>query len=314
MREVTFSDINNLNISPFECIEWATEVIKKKNTEGWVLPHKISIAYGNECYFNTMPCYIPCMNLIGLKEVSRITGRKPTLQGDILLYDSITGNMKCLMDGTWITTWRTAAVASVTVETLKKKSARSISLMGLGNIARAFVICIDALRNHEDIELNILAYKNQHKLFIDRFREYKNIHVNVFTDVKEMFKISDVIVSCVTAATSLFDENDKDFKPGVLIVPVQTRGFQNCDLTFDKIFCDDITHISGFKYFNSYKFVMEMTDVLNNILTFERNEYERYIAYNIGIAIQDLYFAAKIMEKIGNGENSKNASLTKFWV
>lgn len=30
MREVTFSDINNLNISPFECIEWATEVIKKK--------------------------------------------------------------------------------------------------------------------------------------------------------------------------------------------------------------------------------------------------------------------------------------------
>lgn len=34
MREVTFSDINNLNISPFECIEWATEVIKKKILKG----------------------------------------------------------------------------------------------------------------------------------------------------------------------------------------------------------------------------------------------------------------------------------------
>ena len=34
MREVTFSDINNLNISPFECIEWATEVIKKKLLKG----------------------------------------------------------------------------------------------------------------------------------------------------------------------------------------------------------------------------------------------------------------------------------------
>lgn len=314
MNEITFSDINKLGITPVECIEWALEVIKRKNGDGWVLPHKISIAYGNECYFNTMPCYISGMNIIGLKEVSRITGREPTLQGDILLYDSITGNMKCLMDGTWITTWRTAAVASVTVETLKKKSARSISLMGLGNIARAFVICIDALRNHEDIELNILAYKNQHELFIERFKKYKNIHIKVFNNVKEMFRISDVIVSCVTAATSLFDEDDRDFKPGVLIVPVQTRGFQNCDLTFDKIFCDDISHISDFKYFNQYKFVMEMTDVLNNVVPFERNDQERYIAYNIGIAIQDLYFAAKILEKHGFKEINRNKKLPKFWV
>ena len=66
------------------------------------------------------------------------------------------------------------------------------------------------MRNHEDINLNILAYKDQHNIFIERFKKYKNIHINVFDDVKEMFKISDVIVSCVTAATSLFDENDEE--------------------------------------------------------------------------------------------------------
>ena len=258
-----------------------------------------------------MPAYIPEMNLIGVKEVSRVTGREPTLQGDILLYDSVTGDMKCFMDGTWITTWRTAAVAAVTVETLKKRDAKNISLMGLGNIARAFVMCIDAMRNHEDINLNILAYKDQHNIFIERFKKYKNIHINVFDDVKEMFKISDVIVSCVTAATSLFDENDEDFKPGVLIVPVQTRGFQNCDLTFDRIFCDDIPHISGFKYFNQYKSITEMTDVLNNS-TFVRGGDERYLAYNIGIAVQDMYYAAKILEKVKQKENV--AELPKFWV
>lgn len=262
MQQISFEQILKLGITPLECVNWAETVIKNKNN--YVLPHKISITYGNECYFNTMPAYIPEMNLIGVKEVSRVTGREPTLQGDILLYDSVTGDMKCFMDGTWITTWRTAAVAAVTVETLKKRDAKNISLMGLGNIARAFVMCIDAMRNHEDINLNILAYKDQHNIFIERFKKYKNIHINVFDDVKEMFKISDVIVSCVTAATSLFDENDEDFKPGVLIVPVQTRGFQNCDLTFDRIFCDDIPHISGFKYFNQYKSITEMTDVLNN--------------------------------------------------
>lgn len=267
MNQILFNDINKLGITPKECVEWAETVIKNKRN--YILPHKISITYGNECYFNTMPAYIPEMNLIGMKEVSRVTGREPTLQGDILLYDSVTGEMKCFMDGTWITTWRTAAVAAITVEKLKKSDAKNISLMGLGNIARAFVLCIDAIRDHEEIELNILAYKDQHELFIERFRNHKNIHIKVFNDVKEMFKISDVIVSCVTAATSLFDENDEDYKPGVLIVPVQTRGFQNCDLTFDKIFCDDIPHISGFKYFKQYKSVTEMTDVLNNF-TFVR--------------------------------------------
>ena len=267
MQQISFEQILKLGITPLECVNWAETVIKNKNN--YVLPHKISITYGNECYFNTMPAYIPEMNLIGVKEVSRVTGREPTLQGDILLYDSITGEMKCFMDGTWITTWRTAAVAAITVEKLKKSDAKNISLMGLGNIARAFVLCIDAIRDHEEIELNILAYKDQHELFIERFRNHKNIHIKVFNDVKEMFKISDVIVSCVTAATSLFDENDEDYKPGVLIVPVQTRGFQNCDLTFDKIFCDDIPHISGFKYFKQYKSVTEMTDVLNDF-TFVR--------------------------------------------
>lgn len=309
MNQILFNDINKLGITPKECVEWAETVIKNKRN--YILPHKISITYGNECYFNTMPAYIPEMNLIGVKEVSRVTGREPTLQGDILLYDSVTGDMKCFMDGTWITTWRTAAVAAVTVETLKKRDAKNISLMGLGNIARAFVMCIDAMRNHEDINLNILAYKDQHNIFIERFKKYKNIHINVFDDVKEMFKISDVIVSCVTAATSLFDENDEDFKPGVLIVPVQTRGFQNCDLTFDRIFCDDIPHISGFKYFNQYKSITEMTDVLNNS-TFVRGGGERYLAYNIGIAVQDMYYAAKILEKVKQKENV--AELPKFWV
>lgn len=309
MNQIYFNDIYSLGITPKECVEWTETVIKNKRN--YVLPHKISITYGNECYFNTMPAYIPEMNLIGVKEVSRVTGREPTLQGDILLYDSVTGDMKCFMDGTWITTWRTAAVAAVTVETLKKRDAKNISLMGLGNIARAFVLCIDAMRNHNDIELNILAYKDQHNIFIERFKQYKNIHINVFDDVKEMFKISDVIVSCVTAATSLFDENDEDFKPGVLIVPVQTRGFQNCDLTFDRIFCDDITHISGFKYFNQYKSITEMTDVLNNS-TFVRGGDERYLAYNIGIAVQDMYYAAKILEKVNKKENV--AELPKFWV
>lgn len=306
MKEVSFEEINNLGITPAECVEWASEVIKNKNN--YVLPHKISIKYGENCYFNTMPSFIPEKNLFGVKVVSRIPKREPALQGDILLYNSESGDMLTFMDGTWITVWRTAAVAAITVDALKKPDAKSISIIGLGNIARAFVLCIDSIYKQKDITFKILAYKNQHNLFIERFTEYKNIHFEVYQDTKELIRESDIIVSCVTAKDDLFAD-ESDFKKGVLVVPVMTRGFQNCDLAFDRIFCDDILHISEFKYFKQYKSVTEMTDVLNDNI-FVRGGAERILAYNIGISVQDIFYASKVLEKAG----AKGKIIPKFWV
>ena len=307
MKEISFEQIQNLGITPDECVEWARTVIKNKHN--YVLPHKISITYGDNCYFNTMPSYIPEMNLFGVKVVSRIPNRSPALQGDILLYNSISGDLLAFMDGTWITAWRTAAIAAITVEKLKKEDAKSISIMGLGNIARAFVLCINSIYKHSELNFKILAYKDQHNQFIERFKNFNNIHFEVYSDAKELIRNSEVIVSCVTAKDDLWAD-EKDFKPGILVVPVMTRGFQNCDLAFDKIFCDDIPHISGFKYFKQYKNVTEMTDVLNNSI-FVRGGAERILAYNIGISVQDVFYASKILAKLQEKNDNK---LKKFWV
>ena len=125
-----------------------------------------------------------------------------------------------------------------------------------------------------------------------------------------MIRNSDVVVSCVTAANSCFAEPE-DFKPGTLVVPVHTKGFQNCDLVFDKIFCDDIGHIEGFKYFKEYKSVTEMTDVLNGNKSGRDSQEQRLLAYNIGISIQDVYFASKIFDLI---EKRDEILTKKFWV
>lgn len=305
---ITFSDVLSLNISPKLCVEWATEIIMRKNE--CQLPPKNSIKFGDNCFFNTMPSLIPFINRFGVKEVSRITSREPALMADILLYDSLTGNLLSFMDGTWITTMRTGAVAAITIDKLKKKNTKNYSFIGLGNTARATLLCFDEINNHKEIYVNLLEYKNQHTDFINRFKEYKNIHFNVYSNIEEMISKSDVIVSCVTATDSIFAD-EKFYQPGVLVVPVHTRGFQNCDLVFDKIFCDDMEHISGFKYFNEYKSVTEMTDVLNGTKTGRLYEEERILAYNIGISIQDVYFASKIYQMYSE---TKEIKLDKFWV
>ena len=308
MKTISFSEILNLNINPLECVSWAKNAIIHKND--FVLPPKISIKFNEgSCFYNTMPSMLPASDIFGLKLVSRLPERKPSLKADILLYKASTGELLAHMDGTWITTWRTGAVAALTVNALKSSTTKQYSFVGLGNTARATLLCLDALNSHKEMHIGIFAYKNQHEDFIQRFSSFKNLHFTVYTDLREMFRNSEVIVSCITAADGLLAE-ESDFKPGTLIVPVHTRGFQNCDLAFDRIFCDDIGHIKDFKYFNEYKSVTEMTDVLNNE-KFIRNDSERLLAYNIGVSTQDIFFASKIYQMI---ESKEEILEQKFWV
>ena len=58
--ELSFNDINNLKISPKDCVKWATEILQDKDK--CVLPEKNSIKFGDNCFFNTMPSYIPFLN------------------------------------------------------------------------------------------------------------------------------------------------------------------------------------------------------------------------------------------------------------
>ena len=309
MRVISFEETANLNIKPEYCIQWAEEVIKNKYK--YILPPKTGIPFGNSnnSFFTTMPCLIPDKNRFGVKVVSRLPERIPALKADILLYDTSSGNLLAVMDGTWITTMRTGAVAAITVNKLKAKKTDSYSFIGLGNTARATLLCLNTLLNRIDFNVNILAYKNQHNDFINRFSDYRNIRFFAYHDTEEMIKHSDVIISCVTVANSFFAAADA-YKAGVLIVPVHTKGFQNCDLEFDKIFCDDINHVKGFKYFNEYKYLKEMSEILNDV-TFMREETDRILAYNIGIAAQDIFFASKVFDIIEKCDSKLN---DKFWV
>ncbi len=110
-----------------------------------------------------------------------------------------------------------------------------------------------------------------------------------------LVKDADVIVSCITDADGLLVDDVNLFKPGVLVVPVHTRGFQNCDTVFDKVYADDEGHVKGFKYFNQFRRFGEISDVLKGKTEGRTNDYERILSYNIGLGLHDVYYATKIL-------------------
>ena len=299
------------------CIEWVKESFLMK--DGAQLPAKISVHPADEDFFTSMPCLLPeKYGRFGIKEVYRILGRRPSLGSDILLYDSKKGNLLAMMDGDRITMMRTGAVAALAIRMFKKTGVDTYSLMGLGNTARAVALAIIADNKDTKVHFRLLRYKDQAELFVERFEDYDNVTFEIINDMDTFISGADVIVSCVTAAGGgLFCADDSKFREGVLLVPVHTRGFQNCDLFFDKVYGDDTGHVCGFKYFDRFKQFHEISDVIAGKCAGRTNDKERIISYNIGIGLHDVLFASKIFD-LANKEQLQSVNIDredkKFWI
>lgn len=314
MKIINKSQIRALQISPATCVEWVKESFALKKLSQ--LPPKISVHPSGVDFYTAMPCLLPeTYNRYCLKLVSRLQNATPALCSNIQVYDAKSGDLLALMDCDWITAMRTGAVAVLAAQIFRKKGDITYSFVGLGNVAMATMLCL--LETEPEINHNVLLYRfmNEAELFIDRFKEYKNVTFSVIDDIHKMFSQSDVIYSCITQADELLCEDDKCFKPGVTLIPIHTRGFQNCDLTFDKIYGDDKGHVQGFKYFNQYKFFAEIQDVIEGKADGRKNDQERIISYNVGLGIHDAIFASKIYDMINKTTEVKIEKETeRFWI
>ena len=318
MHIIQHTDIQQLQIRPRECVEWIRESfgIKKQAT----LPTKISVHPRGEDFFNTMPCLLPPQSngeqIFGVKIVNRIVGNTPSLSSEIFLYDAQSGELKSIVDGDWIITMRTGAVATLSAQLFRAHDDVVYGFIGLGNTARATLLCLLDAEPEQHHEVLLLRYKDQAEQFIERFCDYDNVRFDIIDDVTQLVNRSGVVISCLTAAPQLLCPDDNLFGEGIVVIAVHTRGFQNCDLFFDRVVCDDTGHVSNFRYFDRFHNLCEMSDVLNGSCPDRQSAEERILCYNIGIGLHDVFFASRILHRMKGQlpEIVLQKEHTKFWV
>lgn len=268
-----------------------------------------------------MPCLLPCdadgNRFFGIKEVHRIKGAVPSLGSDMMLYDAMTGRLLAFLDTDWITTMRTGAVAAVSARALRKEGANVYGFVGLGNTARATMLCIleDEPETHFDVQL--LRYKSQAELFIERFKSYKNVTFTIVDNINDIARNVDVFVSCITDASGLLVEDESVFQPGVTVIPVHMRGLQNCDITFDRVLGDDTNHVRGFRFFSQWRDYNEIGEVLAGRDKGRKSQKQRIIVYNYGLALHDVVYASNIYRMVKENDVCEIKYIKendKFWV
>lgn len=319
MKIISQQEIKHLGITARQCCDWIRESFSiKQNAQ---LPAKISCHPADFDFFTTMPCLLPedaeGQRYFGVKEVHRIKGSVPSLGSDMMLYDANSGELIALVDTDWITTMRTGAVAAVSAQALRKDGAHKYGFVGLGNTARATMLCILENEPEMHFEVQLLRYKDQAELFIERFKAYSNVTFTIVDDIVEMARTVDVFISCITDANGLLVEDEKTFQPGVTVIPVHMRGLQNCDTSFDRVFGDDTDHVKGFKYFSQYQDYNEIGEVLAGRDPGRKSQNQRIIDYNYGLALHDVVFASKIYKLLKDKVSTEvkiEKETEKFWV
>lgn len=297
MKSITNSEIVALNISATKCVDWVREAFVMKSE--CQLPAKISVHPTGNDFFTTMPCLLPKeYGRFGAKVVSRIVGRVPALKSDMMLFDSNNGELLALVDCDWITAMRTGAVAALAIKTFRNSKAKEYAFIGLGSTARATLTCLLESCKDEQLNIRLFRYKDQAEKIVEEYKGYDNATFTIVDNTSDLVRGADVVVSCITDASGLLVEDESLFKPGVLVVPVHTRGFQNCDTTFDKVYADDTDHVKGFKYFSEFREFHQIEEVLKGVTPGRESDTERILSYNIGLGLHDVLYASRIYDML----------------
>ena len=312
MKIITFDEIRDLNISHKMSYNWIDYALR--NRDKFIMPTKVRIPLTGSDYCNVMPCAMPEEKIFGLKVINRNTKRKEegglNLDSQILLYDYKTANLKAILDGNYITTIRTAAVAAHSAINFTNNF-EVVAMLGLGNIAIAFgELFFPMVRNR--ITVKLLKYKDQAERFIDRFKNY-NVVFQICYSYDELMEDSDLIISAVTYAENDFCQ-PSTYKAGCTIIPIHMRGFMECDREFDHIIVSDMIRAKGFKYYNDYKRVSITDDILAGNKKVRETPEERVLIYNLGLAITDLYFAHKIYALISTSGEREIKPKSNFYM
>lgn len=298
-------------------VSWVEEALKEKNRT--ILPPKISMKPEEGVFYNVMPAILCRNKIAGVKVVTRYPNRVPSLNSEILLYNLVTGEPLSLMDGNFITTARTGAVAVHSIKLFAKKDFNVISFIGLGNQARATLSILLEEFPEKEFVFKLFKYKDQAEKFANYINSLtKNNHKIIISEnYDDTIAGSDVVISSATYFEGDIVSNTDIFQPGCLLIPIHTRGFMNCDKVFDKVYADDTAHVKNFKYFEDFKFFREVSDVMKNKELGRQNDIERIIVYNIGLALHDINFSGHIyFEKLHSTDLPSvnlGSPVEKFW-
>ena len=263
---------------------------------------------------------------IGIKIVSvypdNTKNNLPSVPSTMITLDEKTGIVNGVLDGTYLTALRTAALQGAATELLSRKDSKIATLIGTGGQALEQARAMITVRNLS--ELRIVAQNfEKTKLFVNKLKkEFINTSVNIFAykNINDATTDSDIITTVTTSKTPTF--SSEHLKPGVHINGIGSFTYDMVELPSEiinknnKIYFDtkdgvlseagDILQPLENKKIELNDFQGELGDLILNKIKGRTNYNETTIFKSVGTAVLDIACANFIINKaksLGIGTN-----------
>lgn len=183
------------------------------------------------------------INSLGMKWIgsfpnNRKALNKPRATALIILNDPDTGVPIAIMEGSVISSTRTAAMTGVAIKHLARPNSKIIGMIGAGVLSKAHLLVLNEMLDEiESIQLFNRTYENGVKLKTEIETE-TNLRVTLVDSSEAAFKNADIVLTSTTTHTPIVHSDW--LKPGMLSIQYAGHEYSYDSVSkADKIVCDD---------------------------------------------------------------------------
>ena len=185
------------------------------------MPARIAATVPSHGLLAAMPAYVPTGGGLMTKLVSLFPGNAgtslPTHQAVVIVFDTESGEPLALLDGTSITTLRTAAGSALSAELLSRPDARTMAVLGTGVQARAHAEAMMRVRPIQQIRV---AGRDRDRAgsLASALQETLGVEARAFDTYGEACADADLVCAATHSPVPVVDRTF--LKPGVHVMSV----------------------------------------------------------------------------------------------
>ena len=284
-----------------------TQSLKEHGLKEVENPPKPGVHPLPNAFIHAMPAWLKQTGACGMKWVAgfptNVQKKIPTIAGLIVLNDTTTGFPLAVLDGTYITGLRTAAVSGVGAKFLARPDSEVLGIVGTGVQGKYNTLVL----THLLPSIKTVKIFDKWRPSIDHYIEEltpvlgENIKIEVVESCEQAITGADVVVTATGKVTEpIFFE--RWVKPGALVLPVHAGGWEKEVLTkMDMVVVDDWPQFVSMTE-SLYTQVpedaaVELGEIVAGKKAGRQNAQQRIINFNLGLAIHDIIVGTKALEK-----------------
>ncbi|MBI4345611.1 MAG: ornithine cyclodeaminase family protein [Elusimicrobia bacterium] len=300
-------DVEKVGLSMPEIIAALEEMFREKAAGRTEMPPKPGIHPRPDSFIHAMPAQIPSLRAAGMKWVSGFPGNVdrglPYISGLLILNDTDSGLPLAVMDCTWITAMRTGAATAIAAKYLARPESETVGILACGVQGRsnleALACCFD-LKTVKAFDIR----PDVARRFCEEMSEKLDLDVLPVCRPEEAVVGLDIVVTSgpiLKKPTPVIESGWLKAGGFASAVDFDSYWTPASMLEVEKLATDDIEQMEYYRregYFQrTPKAYAELAELIAGRKEGRKTPFERTMAINLGIALEDMATASKIYAK-----------------